>query len=59
MLTLEEMLNSSMKTLLNALKILKKIIDSAEKYQKMKDVAEKKGMETFSYNRISEKAIGR
>ena len=40
-------------------KILKEIIDIPDKYQKMKNVAEKIGMETFSYNRISERAIGR
>ena len=40
-------------------KILKEIIDSPDKYLEMKAVAEKKGMEVFSYNRISERAIGR
>lgn len=40
-------------------KIVKEIIDIPDKYQKMKNVAEKKGMEAFSYNRISERAIGR
>lgn len=39
--------------------ILKEIINRPDKYQEMKDVAEKKGMEVFSYNRISERAIGR
>lgn len=38
--------------------ILTEIIGDSDKYQKMKRIAEEKGMKTFSYNRISERAIG-
>lgn len=33
------------------------IVENPKKYQKMKTVAERKGMETFSYRKISERAI--
>lgn len=34
-----------------------KLINNPRKYNKMKQIAEEKGMETFSYKRIAERAL--
>ena len=36
---------------------IEKLLKSPEKYKHMKDVAVGKGMETFSYKRIAERAL--
>ena len=38
--------------------LIESISNDTDRYIKMKDVAEKKGMEIFSYERIAERAIG-